>query len=83
MRRREFVGTLGALALAGPAVRARRQSDRLDRIGLELYTVRHELARDFEGTLQRVAGFGYREVEFTDYCGRSVRAARAALSTAG
>jgi len=83
MRRREFVGTLGALALAGPAARARRLSDRLDRIGLELYTVRHELALDFEVTLQRVAGLGYREVEFTDYYGRSVQAVRAALATAG
>ena len=83
MRRREFVSALGAFALAGSAGGLRRTHDRLDRIGLELYTVRQELERDFEGTLQRVAGLGYREVEFTDYYGRSAEAVRAAVGTAG
>lgn len=32
-------------------------------IGLQLYTVRDELARDFSGTLARVAAIGYRGVE--------------------
>jgi len=32
--------------------------------GLQLYTVRDELARDFRGTLQRVATIGYREVGY-------------------
>jgi sugar phosphate isomerase/epimerase len=83
MKRREFVSAVGAIALAGAAGVFRTAKDRLDRIGLELYTVRDELARDFEGTLQRVAGLGYREVEFTDYFGRSVDAVRAAVATAG
>lgn len=34
------------------------------RIGLELYSVREELARDLPKTLQTVAGFGYEVVEF-------------------
>ena len=83
MKRREFVSAVGTIALAGSAGVFRRTKDRLDRIGLELYTVRDELARDFEGTLQRLAGLGYREVEFTDYFGRSVNAVRAAVATAG
>ena len=33
-------------------------------IGLELYSVRDELARDLPGTLKAVAGFGYEVVEF-------------------
>ena len=40
---------------------------RIDRIGLELYTVRYALAQDFEGTLARVAKIGYKEVEFAGY----------------
>lgn len=32
-------------------------------IALQLYTVRNELARDFEGTLRRVRDLGYRNVE--------------------
>jgi sugar phosphate isomerase/epimerase len=42
---------------------------RLSRIGMQLYTVRRELQKDFEGTLRRVAALGYREVEFAGYFG--------------
>ncbi len=34
-----------------------------DQIALQLWTVRHEAARDLEGTLQAVAAAGYRSVE--------------------
>lgn len=40
---------------------------KLGRIGIELYTVRREFAKDPEGTLARVAEIGYREVEFAEY----------------
>ncbi len=83
MDRREFVSRIGLLPLAGPALRQTVNGDRLDRIGLELYTVRADLARDFEGTLKQVAAMGYREVEFTDYYGRSVGEVRTALAVAG
>lgn len=83
MDRREFVSSIGLLPLALPALRRTASGDRLDRIGLELYTVRDELARDFEGTLKRVAAIGYREVEFGGYFGRSVGEVRAALAMAG
>lgn len=36
-------------------------------IALQLYTVRDETARDFAGTLRRVAAMGYRAVEFAGY----------------
>ena len=32
-------------------------------IGLELYTVRNELEKDFNGTIKKVAAIGYKEVE--------------------
>jgi sugar phosphate isomerase/epimerase len=38
-------------------------------IALELYTVRDETARDFPGTLRRVAEIGYTAVEFAGYGG--------------
>lgn len=53
-------GILGAVLPGLPRLRR----DRLARIGLQLYTVRRELARDFDGTLARVGEIGYREVEF-------------------
>jgi sugar phosphate isomerase/epimerase len=44
---------------------------RLTTIGAQLYTVRRELEKEFEGTLARVAGLGYREVEFAGYFGHT------------
>lgn len=52
-------------------------------IGLQLYTVRDEMERDFEGTLARVAEIGYNEVEFAGYFGRSPQRVRSALDAAG
>jgi len=84
MNRRAALGALGAgmLGLALPGFpRARR--DRLASVGLQLYTVRRELARDFDGTLARVAEIGYREVEFAGYFGREPAAVKAAIDRAG
>lgn len=36
-------------------------------VALELYTVRDETKRDFEGTLRQVAQMGYAGVEFAGY----------------
>ncbi len=44
---------------------------RLDHIGLQLYTVRGEAAKDLDGTLARVAKIGYDEVEFAGYYGHA------------
>jgi sugar phosphate isomerase/epimerase len=55
----------------------------IDRVGLQLYTVRTEMGRDFEGTLARVAAIGYREVEFAGYFERSPAAVRKALNDTG
>jgi sugar phosphate isomerase/epimerase len=78
--RREFIGTMGALAAGAvlPACRA-PQPRRLDRIGLQLYTVRDLMAKDVEGTLAAVAGAGYTEVEFAGYFGKSPADIRAML----
>jgi sugar phosphate isomerase/epimerase len=46
-------------------------SDRLDRIGLQLYTVRGAMRLSVEDTLEQVARIGYHEVEFAGYFGRS------------
>ncbi|GAC1516590.1 MAG: sugar phosphate isomerase/epimerase [Gemmatimonadaceae bacterium] len=54
-----------------------------DRMGLELYTVRDQIEKDFEGTLAQVAAAGYREVETTSYAGRTPAQVRAALDRAG
>ncbi len=39
----------------------------LSKIGLQLYTVRRDLEKDFQGTLRKVAALGIKEVEFAGY----------------
>lgn len=44
---------------------------RLERVGIQLYTVRTEMQKDVPATLARLSEIGYREVEFAGYFGRS------------
>ena len=46
------------------------------RVGLMLYTVREDCARDFEGTLRAVASLGYEGVEFFDLHGHDAAIVR-------
>ena len=66
MDRRTFIGSVTAAALMSRVGWAASEH-RIERIGLELYTVRDALAKDFEGTLAQVAKIGYKEVEFAGY----------------
>lgn len=72
-------GGLGAGALTAASVAA----PRLANPGVQLYTVREELQRDFRGTLARVAALGYREVEFAGYFNQPPRVLRALLDDLG
>ncbi|HEX5829605.1 MAG TPA: sugar phosphate isomerase/epimerase [Gemmatimonadaceae bacterium] len=85
LHRRSFLATLGVLAaraLTG-ARAAARTPPLLERVGLQLYTVRAAMARDVAGTLERVAAIGYREVEFAGYFGVAPRDMRALLARHG
>jgi sugar phosphate isomerase/epimerase len=85
MHRRTFLkdlaGSASALALAPslPGFMAQRAPDWRKQIGLELYTVRDLMEKDFEGTIAKVAEIGYREVEPTSYGGLDARQFRALL----
>jgi len=48
-------------------------------IGLQLYTVRDELAKDFDGTLAKIAAIGYKNMEFAGYYNRTPEQVRATL----
>ena len=69
--RRDFVaGTGAAFAATAFSPRAAEimfRREKLDRIGVELYTVRSEMAKDVGATLARVAQIGYKQVEFAGY----------------
>lgn len=54
-----------------------------NQIGLQLYTVREETARDMLGTLRRLAEMGYPAVEFAGYGGVPVPEVRAVLDECG
>lgn len=61
-------------AVVAPPLADRARGEGLPHaIGLQLYTVRDLLERDFEGTLAAVAGLGYRQVEFAGIAGPSPR----------
>ncbi len=87
--RRTFVKTAAALAVGatGLAPRGTARSvpvpAQLDRIGVQLYTVRGLMAEDFEGTLERIASIGYDEVELWGSSDRSPSAVRGALDAVG
>ena len=79
MDRRRFLGTISAATLLGNKfaraageTKSKPQDDRrIPKIGLQLYTVRSLMKKDFEGTLAKVAEMGYQEVEFAGYFDRS------------
>jgi sugar phosphate isomerase/epimerase len=52
-------------------------------IGLELYTVRDQLAKDLHGTMKKVADVGYKEVEFFDFYGKTASDIRQLLKDTG
>ena len=66
--RRSFLKASGALAAAACAgVEPLMAAPVRLPIGLQLYSVRNLLPRDFDGTLQKLAAAGYREVEAAGY----------------
>ena len=66
MDRRAFLGSTAAVALVSRFGWAASEH-RIEKVGLELYTVRDLLSKDLEGTLAKVAKIGYKEVEFAGY----------------
>ena len=80
--RRVFLGHVSAQLAAAGLVKA-AQGKSIERLGVQLYTVRDLMAKDFDGTLGRVAELGYKEVEFAGYFKRSPPDVKAALARHG
>ncbi len=66
MDRRTFIGSAMAAAVVSRLGWA-AADHKINKIGVQLYTVRDLLQKDFEGTLAQVAKIGYKEVEFARY----------------
>src|SRR6266446_7765881 len=83
MHRRTFIGTSIAAAVAASRPAWPAEAHRIERAGLQLYTVRDLIKKDFDGTIAKVAEIGYKEVEFAGYYGRSPQDVRAILEKDG
>lgn len=82
--RRDFLGkgAMSALALASPVLsKASPYAPR--QIGVQLYVLRALLAKDFDGTLAKVAELGIKIVEFAGFYNRTAKEVRASLSNTG
>jgi sugar phosphate isomerase/epimerase len=77
--RRTFLATVGA-AVVVPRLTAAAS---IRRPGMQLYTVRTLLEKDFDGTLAKIRAIGYREVEFAGYFGHAPKQVRDTLKRHG
>ena len=77
--RRTFLAAVGAAAVVPRLATAAS----IRRPGMQLYTVRTLLEKDFDGTLAKIRGIGYREVEFAGYFGHTPRQVRDSLKRHG
>ncbi|MBL8203811.1 MAG: sugar phosphate isomerase/epimerase [Blastocatellia bacterium] len=83
--RRTFLQT-AALATAGSALMTMPETTfakKIKAVGIQLYTVRAEMAKDFEGTLKAVAALGYKEFEFAGYNNKTPQEVKALLANLG
>ncbi len=83
MDRRSFLGTVTGAGLLGSHLSWAADNRKIDKIGVQLYTVRDAMKEDFDGTLAKVAAVGYREVEFAGYFDRSPKDVKASLDRVG
>jgi len=84
MNRRTFLKTSSAAAVALGLAGTKLLADPLGLpVGLQLYSVRMLLPKDYAGTLKQVGAIGYREVESAGFFGHSPEEVQQAMSAAG
>jgi sugar phosphate isomerase/epimerase len=94
MNRRTFLGTASTVTAATFLTKrfAFAAGHGVDNVGVQLYTVRDAIAKDFDGSLAKVAAVGYKNVELAGfafdggvvtYFGKSPKDMRAALDSHG
>ena len=60
-----------------------RAGQRIEKVGVQLYTIRDAITIDLDGSLAKVAAIGYREVELAGYRSHTVAEFKAALDRNG
>jgi sugar phosphate isomerase/epimerase len=82
--RRDFLKTAGAIAAASLVNVGELAAAPLRLpIGLQLYSVRNLLPKDFEGTLHQLSAAGYKDVEAAGYFNKTAAEFRHAMDQAG
>ena len=81
--RRDFVKA-GSASLIYGSISSRLNAQTLKvPLGLQLYSVREQLPKDYEGTLKQLGAIGFREVESAGYYNHSAAQVKQAMSNAG
>jgi sugar phosphate isomerase/epimerase len=86
MQRRNFLysAILGGMgATAYHSLTQNVAARKLQKIGVQLYTLRNDLQKDFEGTIAKVAAIGYQQVEFAGYYNRTPQQVKEILTKNG
>jgi sugar phosphate isomerase/epimerase len=86
MNRRSFLEaatTVTAATLLSSRLGWAAGDHKIEKVGVQLYTVRDLMKDDFEGTIAKVAQIGYKEVEFAGYFGRTGQQVRAVIDKNG
>ncbi len=81
--RRQFLQTAPAALLAATALPKALAASAPLPLGLQLYSVRDLLPKDYQGTLNQIAALGYREVEAAGFYNHTAAEVKQAMSTAG
>jgi len=86
MNRRTFLETattVTAATLLTSRLGWAADDHKIEKVGVQLYTVRDQMKDDFDGTIAKVAQIGYKEVEFAGYFGRTGQQVRAVVDKNG
>jgi sugar phosphate isomerase/epimerase len=84
MNRRTFIeSSLATAVLTSLPARTLAATHQISKVGLQLYTVRDAMKKDFSGTIARVASVGYKEVEFAGYFDHSPAEVRSIVDKNG
>ena len=83
LNRRQFVSLGTAAAITALSSRTASAEPLGLPLGLQLYSVREQLQKDYLGTLKQLAAIGYKEVEAAGFYNHSPDDVKAAMTTAG
>lgn len=84
MNRRTFIeSSLATGILASLPSATFAATHQINKVGVQLYTVRDLMKQDFAGTIAKVASTGYKEVEFAGYFDHSPKDVRSILNENG